>query len=114
MNRLELRLMGGFEVRVDGTSVITSSWTGRAGDLVKLLALAPEHRLARERTVERLWPELDAEAGLSNLPKAAHHARRALGDRGAVVLREGHVMLAPDAELETDVERFEASGDPEL
>src|ERR1700745_3161647 len=34
-------------------------------------------------------------------------APRALGDRGAVVLRGGVVELAPDAEVTTDVERFE-------
>ena len=114
LKRLELRLLGGFEVRVDGTSVPTASLTGRARDLVKLLALTPEHRLPRERTVECLWPQLDAEAGLSNLHKAAHHARRALKDAGAVVLREGQVMLAPDVQVETDVARFEATGDLEL
>ena len=106
--------MGGFEVRVDGTSVPAESWTGRARDLVKLLALTPEHRLPRERAVECLWPQLDAEAGLSNLHKAAHHARRALNDAGAVVLREGQVVLAPDAQVETDVARFEATGDVKL
>jgi DNA-binding SARP family transcriptional activator len=111
---LELRLLGGFDVRVDGVAVPASSWTGRARDLVKVLALAPDHRLEREQAVECLWPQLDAEAGASNLHKAAHHARRALGDPGAVVLREGRVMLAPDASVETDVERFESTGDPEL
>jgi DNA-binding SARP family transcriptional activator len=114
MNRLEVRLLGGFEVRVDGASVSTTSWTRRARDLVKLLALAPQHRVPRERAVECLWPRLDADAGLSNLHKAAHYARRALDDAGAVVLREGQVVLAPDAWIETDVERFEATGDPEL
>ncbi|HWC26268.1 MAG TPA: BTAD domain-containing putative transcriptional regulator [Solirubrobacteraceae bacterium] len=93
----------------------TAAWThGRARDLVKLLALAPGHRLPRERAVEELWPQLDAEAGLANLHKAAHHARRAIGRPEAVVLREGQVMLAPEARVETDVERFEARGDPDL
>lgn len=114
MKRLELRLLGGFEVRVDGATVPAAALTGRARDLVKLLALAPEHRLPREQAVEGLWPRLDAEAGLANLHKAAHHARRALTDGGAVVLREGQVMLAPDAQIQTDTERFEAVGDPDL
>jgi DNA-binding SARP family transcriptional activator len=114
VKRLELRLLGGFDVAVDGASVPTTSWPGRARDLVKLLALTPEHRVPREQAVECLWPHLDADAGFSNLHKAAHHARRALGDAGAVVLREGQVMLAPAAEVETDVDRFEATGDLEL
>ncbi|HET7444588.1 MAG TPA: hypothetical protein VFJ57_08020 [Solirubrobacterales bacterium] len=115
MERLDLTLLGGFEVRIDGEPVAEEAWThGRSRDLVKLLALAPGHRLVRERVVEALWPQLDADAGVANLHKAAHHARRALGAAEAVVLRDGGVQLAPAAAVETDVERFEASGDPDL
>ena len=58
-----------------------------------------------------LWPQLGADAAASNLHKAASYARRALGDRGAVVLRGGVVELAPAAEVTTDVERFERGDD---
>jgi DNA-binding SARP family transcriptional activator len=115
MDRLEIRLLGGFEAHVEGQPVPADAWAhGRARDLVKLLALAPAHRLPRDRVVEELWPRLDADAGLANLHKAAHHARRALGDRGGVVLRDGQVMLAPGAHVVTDVELFERSGDADL
>src|SRR6185312_7362939 len=114
MDRVDLELLGGFDVRVDGVPVPETAWTnGRARDLVKLLALAPGHRLPRDRVLEALWPQLGVDAWLANLHKAAHHARRALGSGGAVVLRGGLVLLAPEAAIETDVERFEASGDPE-
>lgn len=115
MKEVEVLLLGGFEVRVDGEPVRASAWTqARARDLVKLLALAPGHRLLRDQVVEALWPQLDAEAGAANLYKAAHHARRAIGPADAVVLRSGEVLLAPDVRVETDVERFEAKGDPGL
>jgi DNA-binding SARP family transcriptional activator/tetratricopeptide (TPR) repeat protein len=115
MDRLDVRLLGDFEVRLDGEPIADSAWShGRSRDLVKLLALTPGHRLVRERAVEALWPQLDAEAGVANLHKAAHHARRAIGASEAVVLREGEVALAPGAAVETDVERFEASADPDL
>ncbi|HVO54611.1 MAG TPA: BTAD domain-containing putative transcriptional regulator [Solirubrobacterales bacterium] len=115
MERLDLILLGDFEARIDGELVAEDAWShGRSRDLVKLLALAPGHRLVRERVLEALWPHLDADAGAANLHKAAHHARRALGEAEAVVLREGEVQLAPGAAVETDVERFEASGDPDL
>ncbi|HVY96751.1 MAG TPA: hypothetical protein VHA54_07310 [Solirubrobacterales bacterium] len=115
MQALEVTLLGRFEVRCDGEPVADSAWSqGRAKDLVKLLALAPGHRLVRERVVEALWPHLDAEAGVANLHKAAHHARRALGAADAIVLRQGEVVLAPEAEVMTDVERFEERGVPEL
>jgi DNA-binding SARP family transcriptional activator len=114
VEHVDVTLLGRFEVRVDGQSVAPDAWKqGRARDLVKILALAPGHRLPRERALDDLWPQLEPGAAMSNLHKAAHHARRALGDQGGVVLREGLVVLAPEARIETDVERFEASPDPD-
>ncbi|MBX5443183.1 MAG: hypothetical protein IRZ32_16855 [Solirubrobacteraceae bacterium] len=106
---VEVRLLGRFEVRVDGRVLGPDAFgQRRAADLVKLLALAHGHRLARDEVVERLWPHLAPDAGVANLHKAAHYARRALGARDAVVLRQGMVELAPGGTVRTDVERFEA------
>ncbi|MGZ4227745.1 MAG: ATP-binding protein [Solirubrobacteraceae bacterium] len=108
MRRLEVRMLGGFEVLVDSQPVPAEAWAQRrATDLVKLLALASGHRLSRDEVLEMLWPKLGADAAASNLHKAASYTRRALRDRGAIVLRGGMVQLAPDAEVTTDVERFE-------
>ena len=88
VERVEIFLLGGFRVRVDGTVVPGTAWRhGRARDLVKLLALARGRRIPRDRVLEDLWPHLGVEAALRNLHKAAHHARRALGDAGGVVRR---------------------------
>jgi DNA-binding SARP family transcriptional activator len=107
--RVDVRMLGGFEVEVDGAVIDTDAFAQRRGaDLVKLLALAPGHRLARDQAIELLWPRLTPEAGAANLHKAAHHARRALGARDAVVLAGGVISLAPDGAVTTDVERFEA------
>ena len=112
MRQLEVRLLGRFEVLVDSRPVPADAWAQRrAADLVKLLALAPGHRMPRDEVLEMLWPKLGADAAASNLHKAASYARRALGDRGAVVLRGGMVELAPAAEVTTDVERFERGDD---
>ena len=112
MDRVEIRLLGGFGVTVDSRPIPDDAWPQRrAADLVKLLALARGHRMARDEVLEMLWPQLAADAAASNLHKAASYARRALGDRGAVVLRGGMVELAPDAEVTTDVERFEDGDD---
>ena len=67
--------------------------------------------MPRDEVLEMLWPKLGAGAAASNLHKAASYARRALGDRDAVVLRGGVVELAPDAEVIVDVERFERGDD---
>jgi DNA-binding SARP family transcriptional activator/Flp pilus assembly protein TadD len=112
MRQLEVRLLGRFEVLVDSQPIAADAWPQRrAADLVKLLALAPGHRMARDEVLEMLWPQLGADAAAPNLHKAASYARRALGDRGAVVLRGGVVELAPAAEVITDVERFERGDD---
>jgi DNA-binding SARP family transcriptional activator len=109
MQRVELKLLGGFGVAVDGRAVAADAWPRRSGaDLVKLLALAGGHRMARDAVLEALWPHLDAEAAAGNLYKAATYARQALGDRRAVVISEGFVELAPLAHVVSDVERFEA------
>jgi DNA-binding SARP family transcriptional activator len=78
-SRLELRLLGGFAVAVDGVPVPDSSWARRKPQLlVKLLALQPRHRLHREQIVDLLWPRLDPESAARQLHKAVHQVRRAL------------------------------------
>jgi DNA-binding SARP family transcriptional activator len=109
--RVEIRVLGGFEVSVDGRRVPAHAWQQRrACELVKLLALAPRHRLQREQVIDALWPDLPPDAGAANLRKAAHHARATLGSKEAVVLRGGQVSLWPDAELVVDADRFETEG----
>jgi DNA-binding SARP family transcriptional activator/pimeloyl-ACP methyl ester carboxylesterase len=112
VSRVEIRVLGGFEVSVDGRRVPAEGWRQRrACELVKLLALAPRHRLHREQVVDALWPDLPPGAGAANLRKAAHHARAALGSKEAVVLRADHVSLWPGAQLAVDAERFETEGE---
>jgi len=48
----------------------------KAKDIVKLLALAPDHRLHRERALELLWPSLGRKAATNNLRQALRVARR--------------------------------------
>ena len=105
---IKIGLLGGFRVELAGEQVAAGGWPRRAAELVQMLALDDGHRLARDQAIEALWPHLEAQAGAANLRKAAHHARQALGDGDAVVLRGGQVALYPDREIETDVERFEA------
>ena len=102
---VHVELLGGFRVVVDGREA--ADWpTRRAQELVQLLALSETRRLVRDQVIEQLWPHLGAEAGGANLRKAAHHARRTLGDPRAVVLRGGGVEVFPDRVVRTDVEQF--------
>lgn len=110
-----IELFGGLRIRIDGRDVGEADWAARrARELVALLALTPGRRLPRDRVVELLWPHLDAEAGTRNLRKAAHHARRALGEPEAVTLKGGSVELLPGARVTTDLEAFLAAADAAL
>ena len=106
-HEVNARLLGGFGVVVDGHPISGDSWRRRrAAGLVKLLALAPNHRLVREQAMEALWPEIDDTAGGRNLRKAAHYARHALGLPDAIVLDGTTVALLPSGRVETDLEEF--------
>ena len=114
-DRVSVRLLDGFEVLVEGTPKPAGRWTKRyAAALVKLLALSPRGRLHRDRVVDVLWPDSTLDAALPRLHKAAHYARRELGDRNAVVLRDQVVALFPHASLEVDAIAFEAAADAAL
>jgi DNA-binding SARP family transcriptional activator len=74
-----IRLLGGFSVTRGERVIPPSAWRLRkAQSLVKLLALAPGHRLHRAHAMELLWPDLDEEAAANNLHQVTHVARRAL------------------------------------
>jgi DNA-binding SARP family transcriptional activator len=58
-----IHLLGGFAVEVNGEPVYANAWRHRrAADLIKLLALAPGHRLHREQVMDTLWPDLPPDA----------------------------------------------------
>jgi DNA-binding SARP family transcriptional activator len=106
--RVEINLLGNFAVRVDGRAVPAADWRRRqAAALVKLLALAPRRTLHREQVIDALWPEIPMEEAAPRLHKAAHYARRSLGDPRALVLDGNTVSLFPDAEVIIDAEVFE-------
>lgn len=110
-----MQLLGGFTVAVNGAPITANRWTRRqSAALVKLLALAPDGRLHRDRVVDALWPELTLEVALPRLHKAAHYARIALGDKDAVVLKGEAIALFPDAHLEVDATTFDVAADDAL
>ena len=98
-------LLGGFSVATEDGVVDEGAWRLRkAKALVKLLALAPERRLHRERLAELLWPDRNGDAAANNLHQALHAARRAIG-ADALRLSDGVVVL----EAEVDVDAFESA-----
>src|ERR687893_944204 len=76
---LRIKLLGGFSASVGSRTIQQNAWRLRkAAALVKLLALAPRHRLHREQVVDALWPDLGRRAASNNLRQALHTARQAL------------------------------------
>ena len=64
---LAIHLLGDFRVSVGSRAIDEREWTLRkVKSLVKLLALAPHHRLHREHIMDRLWHNLGPEDGANN------------------------------------------------
>ena len=103
---VRIALFGGFGATLDGNPVEDRWRLRKAKTLIKLLALAPGHRLHRDVALETLWPDADPTAAANNLHQAVHAARRVLGAE-RVALRDDVLLLAPDDDLHVDVEIFE-------
>src|SRR5437660_10070631 len=103
MADVSVTLLGGFAAAVDGAPVPDTVWRlKKARELVKLLALAPGHRLHREQAMDVLWRDREPAAAANNLHQAVYVARRAL-DRSAIVIRDDLLHLVADV----DVDRLE-------
>ena len=103
MSSVAINLLGGFAATVEGGDVPAQAWRLRKGrELVKLLALAPHHRLHREQVMDALWGERTPESAANNLYQSVHAARRALG-AAAIEVRDGLLQLQADV----DVDAFE-------
>jgi DNA-binding SARP family transcriptional activator/tetratricopeptide (TPR) repeat protein len=108
LQTLQLQLLGGFCVRLDTAELPSERWPSlRAVQLVQLLGLQPQRRLARDLVMDALWPQLEPDASSANLRKAVHHARQALGRHDAVRVHGGEVLLWPGRPVIVDAEDFE-------
>ncbi len=103
VGNVSVSLLGGLVASVDGVPVPESAWRlKKARELVKLLALAPGHRLHREQAMDVLWRDRGPAAAANNLHQAVYVARRAL-DASAIVMRDELLHLVADV----DVDQFE-------
>jgi predicted ATPase len=103
VGEISVVLLGGFAAAVDGSPVPETAWRlKKARELVKLLALAPGHRLHREQVMDVLWRDRAPAAAANNLHQAVYVARRAL-DASAIEVREEALQLT----AEIDVDRLE-------
>jgi hypothetical protein len=108
---LRIRLLGGFRISVGTRIVEEEAWHLRkAAGLVKLLALAPGHRLHREQAMDALWSDLTKRAASNNLRQALYAARGILDppERSRYLASEnGSLILGQEGSLWVDAEAFE-------
>jgi predicted ATPase/DNA-binding SARP family transcriptional activator/DNA-binding CsgD family transcriptional regulator len=121
---VRIGLLGGFRLSVGPRLIEEDRWRLRkAKSLLKLLALAPGHRLHREQVMETLWPDLGMRRASNNLHQILHAVRRTLepaalatapasgsaasASSGYLLLRDEQLNLCPDSPLWVDVEAFE-------
>ncbi|CAN5658702.1 BTAD domain-containing putative transcriptional regulator [soil metagenome] len=107
-------LLGGFWVSVGSQTIEQDQWRLRkAASLVKLLAIAPGHRIHREQVMNLLWPDLGRKAASNNLRPVLHAARKildpAMGSR-YLASQDESLVLCPGGQLWVDVEAFAESG----
>ncbi len=107
---LQVQLLGGFAVRANGVLIPEAQWRSRrARSLVKLLALAPDHRLHRDRVLDALWPDSDLTAAANNLHQTLFTARKIFEAAGVCALILQDSLLSLGDGLSVDVEQFEAA-----
>ena len=110
---LRVRLLGGFSVSVGPRTIEQDAWRlQKATILIKLLALAPGHRLHREQVMNLLWPDSGREAASNSLRQTLHAARRILAtDTTAssqyLSTEDEEIVLSPKGQVWVDVEAFE-------
>lgn len=108
---LEARMLGTFELRVDGVSVAASP--GHRGFAVLRYLLArPGRAAARDEILEEFWPDVGVDVARNRLQVAVSGVRRALRaitPAPVVEYRDGSYRIAPGVTVHVDVDSFERS-----
>jgi predicted ATPase/DNA-binding SARP family transcriptional activator len=100
VGNVSVSLLGGFSANVDGVPVPDTAWRlKKARELVKLLALAPGHRLHREQAMDVFWRDRGPDSAANNLNQVVYVARRALG-ADAISVHDGMLELSADIDVD--------------
>lgn len=106
---LQARLLGDFELRVDGLTV--TQWNGPRGlSVVRYLLHRPGYACPRDELLEEFWPGVGASAARNRLQVAVSGVRRALaevGDGNVIEYADGGYRICSGVRVEVDVEAFE-------
>lgn len=106
MPKLEIRLLGSFEVRVDGRAV-DGFESQKVRGLLAYLAMARGVPRGRERLAALFWPEHEPHSARSSLRQALYNLRSTLAPARPVVSTHQTVTFARDPDVRVDAEDFE-------
>lgn len=112
-SHLEIKLLGGFAVNIEGQILPDTAIKGRkARSLLKLVAHQRQYQMVREHVIDLLWPDLEPDAANAQLYKALHHIRKAFAGCNVeaeewIEITDDLIRIAPPGGLATDVELFE-------
>jgi DNA-binding SARP family transcriptional activator len=111
--RLEVRVLGRFELSVGGEPLDLGGVRPRARSTLRLLALRAGDVVHRDVLATTLWPDAGAEAALRSLQVAISSLRALLepdGERGRLLVRDGEgYRLALPRGSHCDLREFEAA-----
>ncbi len=109
---VRLEMLGGFRVTIGAMVVPEHMWRRRKdAAMIKLLCLAPRHRLRRDQLMEYLWPGLSQTAAAANLRKSVHFVRHMYEGRYTTepIVSEGDLLGLPAEHIWVDVVAFRSS-----
>jgi DNA-binding SARP family transcriptional activator/TolB-like protein/Tfp pilus assembly protein PilF len=102
-----LRLLGSPNLEGDDVAIAGGAAQRHRIALLALLALAPGHKLSRDKLIAYLWPDRDADGGRNLLKVSTYVLRSALGDNALV--SEGDDLRLNPASLTIDAAEFDAA-----
>lgn len=92
--RISLRVMGGFEIRVDGQPLsFGRKPPTRLLAFLKCLLARGGRGVSMQSIVDALWPEAEGDATVRNFEVGLHRLRQRLGVEGALRLRDNRLTL---------------------
>ena len=105
MTKLHLRLLGGFEARLEPGPSLTFR-TQKAQALLAFLAVPPGRAYRRDKLAALLWGAMRDEQARTSLRQALYDLRKNLGDAASVLRTDGATVSLDPAAVELDVETF--------
>ena len=111
-SRLEVRFLGGFGIRRDGSPVALRQ-RGKAMSILRYLLAHRPRPVSQDYLMGWLWPDSDLRRARWSLNSAIYALRGLLSDEAnplvpsPILLEEGNYKLSPAIEVRSDVDEFD-------